>query len=919
MPRRPLYARRSAVVTLSALLLAACASAHAQEPDPPPCAACVLVVVDPVEAGYVQPPLNGLEFLVRTAGPRPDIPADPDTAGAHAVQRAADAIRHAGGRAGFMVRERVADALDAASLATASRVLVDLSANRRADDELVFSVRTTLSELRGAAPQVPIGIAGSTTLIEELLAREVAPYLDFTVQLGPAEPASVVPGAEDATVIGVPAPAPGATALPSMHPRWLLRLPADADAARRTVVDVARAAPLLTDDLVPGGTADVRCGDERQRTYLDTASLDTIAVVRDCRPERVTVVPADARGQQVVLSSGTILVRVPPAEEVFMEGVSVVAARALTAREVIARHQAAAARQRRDVRTLVSSGTMTLTFEAPGFPAPMTITAETVVFTSPDRVEIEQRDIRVNGIAFQADGVPRLPLLEPERVASPPLAITLTERYGYSLQGLEEVEGVRCHVVAFAPRDARETLFAGRAWIAADTYALVRVAAVQTGLRGSIVQSEQIDEFAPQGDSAWLLARSDVRQMYEGAGHRTPIHRVMVVHHHEVNPPDFEARRQAAYASSSVMLRDTAEGFRYLERGQGTPEGAVRALSRRSSSVRTVALGVVVDPNITRPLPFAGLSYVDFDLFGTGGQLNGFFGGTFGQLAVSLPSIGGTRWKAGGRAFAIATSYHDRAFAGGREIYAANLLQRPAHASFWLLRPLSRRVTLRAGYELEYTHFAAADSTGPAFAVPAAQVAHALRVAAEGQWRGLDGSLWWSGARRAGWRGWGGGSGGTVDETEAYDPAQHAYQRFGVAAGRSWIASPRLVGRVELAWMDGRDLDRFSRYTFGTFDNRLRGYPAALIRYDRGAVLRTSVAWAVGRALRVDGFADTAYVRDRGFGRGHRAYSGTGGAVELPGPAGTLLGVEWGYGFQGVNTDGTRGTHVVRISAYKMF
>jgi hypothetical protein len=154
---------------------------------------------------------------------------------------------------------------------------------------------------------------------------------------------------------------------------------------------------------------------------------------------------------------------------------------------------------------------------------------------------------------------------------------------------------------------------------------------------------------------------------------------------------------------------------------------------------------------------------------------------------------------------------------------------------------------------------------------------------------------------------------------DVYDPRQRDFQRAGAVVSRSFVASPRLVGRVEGAWMSGRDLDRFSRYAFGSFDNRLRGYPAALIRYDRGAVLRTSVAWAAGRLLRLDGFADTAYVRDPGFGRRFRSYSGMGAAAEVPAPFGTLLAVEWGYGFQGVTSDGRRGTQVVRISGYKMF
>jgi hypothetical protein len=136
---------------------------------------------------------------------------------------------------------------------------------------------------------------------------------------------------------------------------------------------------------------------------------------------------------------------------------------------------------------------------------------------------------------------------------------------------------------------------------------------------------------------------------------------------------------------------------------------------------------------------------------------------------------------------------------------------------------------------------------------------------------------------------------------------------------RSQALSPRVTTRIEGAVMAGRDLDRFSRFAFGTFDNRLRGYPSALVRYDRGAVLRTAVAWTAARVLRLDGFFDTAEVHDPGFGRGLRNYTGFGAALEAPAPFGTLIAVEWGFGVQGVNADGGRGTHVVRISGYKVF
>jgi hypothetical protein len=610
---------------------------------------------------------------------------------------------------------------------------------------------------------------------------------------------------------------------------------------------------------------------------------------------------------------------VPAGEGSYADAVNVPGARHLSAREIVARHQAAAARQRRAIHSLVSAGTMTLTFEAPGFPAPLAITSEAVIFASRDRVEIEQRDIRVNGIAFRGGTVPRLPLLEPERVASPPLEIALDEMYRYSLEGEGEAGGVRCHVVRFEPIERGRSLFSGRAWLAIGSYALVKVAAVQTGLQGPIVLSEQVDLFRPDADGYWLLARSEVRQIYEGAGHRTPIHRVLSIATQAINPADFAARRAAAHASSSIMLRDTPDGYRYLQPAvpneDAAPDTVERQVQRSADHVRTLAFGVILDPNISRPLPFAGLSYIDFDLMGTGAQLNGFFGGTYGQVAMSLPSLAGSRWQLAGRAFALAASYNDRAFVQGREVYTSNLAQRPAQAAVWLLRPLNAQVAARIGYDFDYTRFTRASETSPSFEVPAAQAAHALRLGLDGQWRGWSGSVWWAGVRRTGWRAWGNGAG----EGEPYDPRQRDFQRAGATIARSFVASPRLVGRVEGAWMAGRDLDRFSRYAFGTIDNRLRGYPAASIRYDRGVVVRGTTAWAARPFLRIDGFLDTAWVRDPGFGPGNRNYTGIGGAVEVPAPFGTLLAAEWGYGLRGIDADGRQGTHVIRISGYKVF
>jgi hypothetical protein len=853
MTKRTLYAVAEMAVATAALpaIWPGSAVARANTGQNAVCVTCVAISI-PHQATLALPQqLAGLDVFVRVVS----------GAEGTAIEPLAE-IERKGGRPALLI-EGFPDAAPPASLlAHLRRILVAPGAPPagQTDETFAFALKTRLTAIRASAPDTAaLGVVGDVSTLSRLLSRDLGPYVDFVVSTDLA-----------------PLPSPG--------------------------IEVWR--------MIPGTPASVRDALAATNTPGVTHWLWTL--------------PADPVATGLLATELTRIAALPPAPDPsqlsapdrFVEGVEVVGSRSLNVEEIVARHQAAAARQAAAVRTIIATGTLTLTFEAPGFPAPMTIGSEATIYTTPDVTEIEQRAIRINGIEFRGSAVPRLPIIEPERVASPPLAITLTDVYRYRLAGRETIDGTLCYVVAFEPDPGRpnksSALFRGQAWIAADSFAMLKVSAAQTALRGPIVASEQVDEFRPVQPGIWLLARSDVRQMYEGAAHRTPIHRVLAIASNEINVPDFSARRQRAHGSGSVMLRDTPQGYRYLRKdpvsAQDTP-----ALAGRADRVRTLAAGVIVDPNISVPLPFAGVSYVDFNFLGTGTQVNAFFGGTYGQFAFSVPSLGGSRWQLAGRGFGIASSYNDRSFVDGRERYEDDIRQRPAQASIWVLRPLTPRLALRAGYDLDYTHLAAGEATAADFIVPADQIVHGARFSLDAQRDGWNASAWWNPARRTGWRAWGRGAPGE------YEPSHRDFQRYGLSIARSRVINTRLVARVEGSWMSGRDLDRFSRYTFGTFDNRLRGYPSALIRYDRGGVVRTALAWSASRMIRVDGFLDSAAVHDPGFGRGLRNYTGLGGALEAPAPFGTLIAVEWGYGLRGINSDGTRGTQVFRVSGYKVF
>jgi hypothetical protein len=850
MTKRPLYAAARTAAGLAALLTVLPFSAQAgRQQQSGVCAQCLSIATDPAASPSLPAELQALEVFVRVTGGKEDV----------AIPALLE-IERRGGQPGLLVSSIPASlSPDVTRHLRRLIVTAPIRPVGQSDDAFAFALKMRLTAMRAAVPAtISLGMAADTAEWQSLLSRDLASYVDFVIlsDSGPFESAGIEVWRLTSRVLTV-SDALAATAAPgASHLIWSL--------PEEPATVAARATELVRALTMPPPTA--------------------------------------ARQAQ--------------AEDRFAQVVQVVGSRSLSVEEIIARHQAVVARQAALVQSVIATGTLTLSFEAPGFPAPVTVSSGVAFYTSDGVTEIEQRDVRINGVQFRGSSVPRLPIIEPERVASPPLAIALTDVYRYRLDGQDTIDSRLCYVVAFEPDPSRgdksTTLFRGRAWITADSFGMLKVSATQTALRGPIVRSEQVDDFRENRPGVWLLTHSDVRQMYEGAAHRTPIHRVLAIEGNEVNVADFPARRQHAYRSAAVMLRDTPEGYRYLKKSD-VSEAGPPSVAGRADRVRTLAAGVIVDPNISTPLPFAGFSYVDFNFLGTGSQVNVFFGGTYGQLAFSVPSVAKTRWQLGGQAFAIASSYNDRAFEQGREQYAQNIRQRPGHMAVWALRPLTSRVSFRLGYELDYTHLAASDLTEASFIVPADQVVHGVRLSLDVQRSGWNTSVWWNPGRRSGWREW--GRPGSID----YHPSQTDFQRYGVTVARAHVINPKTVAHFEAAWMDGDDLDRFSRYSFGTFDNRLRGYPSALIRYDRGAAVRTAVAYGVSRLIRVDGFFDTAAVHDPGFGAGLRNYTGVGGALEVPMFFGTLLAVEWGYGFRGVNSNGTLGTQVLRVSGYKLF
>jgi len=368
-----------------------------------PCVACQALSLLPQQVGVLPDRLSGARVLVRVP---------PGTA-TREWSPALQELRRRGGAAGLHVAGIPAED-DPLLAADVNRLVIEIGAGD--PDQQAFELKRSLSLVRGRRPAASLLAAASPESTTALRARGLDSYVDGFLSL--------------------PHPIRSAEELLTPGSVWLL--PVEAEAAR----DIAAVAVELQDwlpaGLVPVTGRVLNCGEDRRlRALLNPQTLDLVALSRLCpSPAVVTSDVPGATAERIDVGSTSVFRVRAGSGDRFASGVEVAAARPLTIDEIIARHQAAAARQAAEVRTSIATGSLTLTFEAPGFVAPITITSQTTIFEDKTRTDLQQRDIRVNGVLFKTSGgVPRLPIIEPERAAAPPLAITLSDVYRYRLVG----------------------------------------------------------------------------------------------------------------------------------------------------------------------------------------------------------------------------------------------------------------------------------------------------------------------------------------------------------------------------------------------------------------------------------------------------------------------------------------------------
>jgi hypothetical protein len=601
---------------------------------------------------------------------------------------------------------------------------------------------------------------------------------------------------------------------------------------------------------------------------------------------------AAARTQLTVpVNGGAMLVDFSAgATDLLVDRTAVIAARALSVQEVIARHRQRQTIQDALVRHYRAHARMEQHFRPsltdPGYD----VVTENKYFVEGTAVEWEEESFSVNGSRWGADR-PAFPLLQAEKVLSLPLDLRLNQDYHYELVGMDRVGEIDCYRVRFEPTTDAAALYRGTVWIDRQSFAKVRVQAVQTRTAAPIVSNEEIHSYEAvaqvEGTPVYLLERQTARQILLIAGRNLLLEKASQFSDFHVNAAGFVEARESARRGERIMYRDTDDGVRYLVK-----QGGTRVVSDRSTtSAKALAIGVLVDPSFAFPLPIFGINYLNFEVAGRSDtQFALLFGGVLAAGNLQRPNIGGTPLDASVDFFGIAAPASDRLHGADGERPEERLLTWPLSAGLnfgWQYTAFQKAVLQ---YQLRFDPFVRDRTTAESFVVPSSTATHGLGATWEYRRAGYSAVINGTWYRRSEWDEWG--------PAEALETGATSYAKYAAHLSKDVFLSTFQKIHLNVAYFGGTRLDRFSRYQFGLFDDtRIHGVPASGVRFDDVGMVRGSYSFNLFELYRLDLFVDQAWGRDRSADGRWSPITGLGAAVNLRAPFNTILRADGGKSF----------------------
>ncbi len=542
------------------------------------------------------------------------------------------------------------------------------------------------------------------------------------------------------------------------------------------------------------------------------------------------------------------------ATEKAFSSVNVTAQANLTVEEIIARWQQNREAQRQKLDHYISSCFLTLHFDStsvsPGFDISMPM--KQFSNNRSGLLEWEQTDFYVNGVKFKSSRGFPLPQLEPEKVVTQPLELSLNEKYSYKLLGTEQVNGVLAFVVEFEPKEQNEALYSGKVWIDGTTFRHVKMYLTQRGAKSNVVANVETQNYELVSDDLGnqynLLASITAQQTLNAADRNFLLEKTYKFSTYKINTPEFETALAAARASDHRMYRETAVGLRVLKK-----EGDQRVVQENSSRVESIVGGAFYEGTYNFPIPLLGFSLVDFNYRNTGSQLSIFFAGPV--LAANLSHQYGKKFRLGFDLAASGLPGENRVYSGNTEVTAQGLWNWEETAGLRATWQASTHLSFTASSYFIYDYYRATSDTDKTFVLPHSGVTLLPGIEFNYTQHGYTMTGEVDEARRLGWTAFG------YPGQQA--PAISSYTRYYGDFTKNVYTGKFTRGGVDLSYYGGNPLDRFSRYWPSLFSQpRIKGVPAGTDSFDAIAVATAYYGFNVAELVKLEGSYSYARARN---------------------------------------------------------
>jgi hypothetical protein len=574
----------------------------------------------------------------------------------------------------------------------------------------------------------------------------------------------------------------------------------------------------------------------------------------------------------------------------------------LSVEEIIARWQQNREAQKRRLDHYQATSFMNLHFEGTNVAQAFDISMRLRQFSERGKMELEQTGFYVNGVKFSNKHEFPLPQLEPGKVLSQPLELTLNERYSYKLLGTEQISGAQCYVVGVEPKAQDENLYSGKIWIDGVSFREVRQTLSQHGAKSNVVVNVETQNFAlvsdGQGNQFNLPSSIYAQQTLNAAGRDFLLQRTLQLSDYAINTPRYQEDLTAAQRSDAPMFRETDQGLRELK-----IKGGERVL-QPASKTRIVSLvgGAMYEGTYNFPIPIAGISMADFDYRHTGAQLSVFFAGPL--LATDLSKQYGPKYR-------LAADLALSALPGENRIYNGNT--ESIQQSIWNWeQTLGARASWQATNHfsataftyLAYDIFRRTSDTSNQYALPRNGVALLpgvqLRLTEKGHIFTADGTR----GERLDWKQFGCTATPSICAAESLPSRlpllQSGYTLYDADLNKDYYIGKFTKGGWDLAYYGGAQLDRFSRYFPSFFSTpRIHGIPGGTDSFDAIAMGNVHYGFNVMDLMKFEGMYSYARARNLDESSHFRKFDGLETNFNTGGPMGTLIQGTVSYALDG--------------------